>query len=77
MTVNEIERERERLEPLVDNFVKKSSDCIDALKATKDDNDELIEDCKSIDSKWQQFLAFKNKIDQKIKETDESDISPC
>ena len=36
-----------------------SSNCLDALKETQDDNDDLIEDVnehvENIDSKWQVF----------------------
>ena len=66
---------------MVEVFVEKSNGYLKMFKEAEGNNDELIEDLKAhtvcVNSKWQQFLAFKNKIDQKIKETDESDISPC
>ena len=77
---DEMERERVRLEPLVEVFVEKSNEYLNMLMETEGDNDELIEDlnkhAENIDLNQQRLLAFKNKIDQEIEETGESDISP-
>ena len=72
----EIENERERLEPLVDGFVKKNNNCLNALGESEENNDDLIDDLKTfveyIELKWQWFLTLVKEIDEKTQDTAES-----
>ena len=61
-----MEREKEKLEPLIKDFVKKSNDNINALNETEGDHDDLIESCEMsvdiVEMKWQKFLTLNIKF---------------
>ena len=73
ITKEEVEREKEGLEPLIESFVKNANQYIETLRGS---DDELIEGWEMhvelVDIKWQKFLAFEKELNLMIKETVET-----